>query len=351
MAHPAPDTPFWLTDPDVTSYATAGCVTIVVGMGGNEALKAMGSEPNREVPVAEARGGDGLNWVSLARPEDGLPESSVVLIEDNGWEGVRPEVLKGLSKRGKAASVYWNVNGVVTFACAGRGKLKASVELPDPEDIDDVPATLRRIIEKASDDTDPVAVGLAMAQRFTGVTVPRVQDVIAPEMAHPITRPILGLRVTRDELVSLKYPREDVVVAVLAADGHRRRSVAAWAARHALEKASLTELPQLAPMLVQLEFPEPTRPTAEASAFRSLAHRNSLAAGWALSVESDMDRWNELRHWNAKSWAMEALAYTASTDDVTAALGSIYCASIPYRGLAKTANSDFLRDAIDALNA
>jgi hypothetical protein len=319
-------------------------------MAGDEALTAMGAEPSRAVPVAEARGGDGLNWVSLARPEDGLPESSIVLIEENGWEGVRSEVLTRLSKRGKAASVYWNVNGVVTFACAGRGKLKASVELPDPDDIDDVPATLRRVIEKASDDTDPVTVALAMAERFTGVAVPRVEAVVAPVMAHPITTPILGLRVAGDALIGLNYPSEEVVLAVFAAEGHRRRSVAAWAAQHALKKASLTELPQLAPMLTQLAFPGPTRLTAEASAFRSLANRNALAADWALSVEGDRERWNELRHWNAKSWAMEALTYTAAADDVTAALGAIYCASIPYRGLANTANA-FLQDAIDALNA
>jgi hypothetical protein len=49
------------------------------------------------------------------------------------------------------------------------------------------------------------------------------------------------------------------------------------------------------------------------------------------ALNDDSGRWQELRHWNLKHWAMEALAYAADSDDVTAALGATYCAEIGHR--------------------
>lgn len=105
MAHSSPDASHWLIDDGVTSYATAGCVTVVVGMARDEALTRIRADPSRSVAVGESRHDEGFTWVSVAGPEDGLPDSTIVLIEDNGRQGVRAEVLTQLSKRGKAASV------------------------------------------------------------------------------------------------------------------------------------------------------------------------------------------------------------------------------------------------------
>ena len=48
---------------------------------------------------------------------------------------------------GKAASAFWNVNGVVRFGCAQRGKVIASFELDDAED-HELPARLRAIVDE-----------------------------------------------------------------------------------------------------------------------------------------------------------------------------------------------------------
>jgi hypothetical protein len=83
--------------------------------------------------------------------------------------------------------------------------------------------------------------------------------------------------------------------------------------------------------------------SAEASAFRREANRGIRAADHALN--DDSGRWPELRHWNLKHWAMEALAYAADSDELTAALGAAYCAAIGHR--TDDAEHDrFLREAV-----
>lgn len=75
----------------------------------------------------------------------------------------------------------------------------------------------------------------------------------------------------------------------------------------------------------------------------------SDAAEEALSVEEDYERYEELRHWHGRSWAMETLAYTAERDDVTAALAATYCASI-HHGLGSEDYGQFLTEAVNRLN-
>ena len=54
----------------------------------------------------------------ISAHDGGSPDSpSAVLIEDNGYEGAQPDVLAALSRKGRAASVFWNVNGIAMFGC------------------------------------------------------------------------------------------------------------------------------------------------------------------------------------------------------------------------------------------
>jgi hypothetical protein len=335
----------WLED-DTTSYSAAGCVTVVFGIGTEGALVAMGADPHRATAVVEVRLDEGTGWVSAAGSEAGLPADTVVLVEDNGWEGIRPEVLSRLSKPGKAASVFWNVEGLLMFACARRGKVIATVDLTDPDAADELPATLRRLWEQEADTEESLAIAMTLVEKYTGVTVPPAREVTHPTTAFPITSPVLGHRVTRDELLRGR-PSEDVVQAVLAATAAQRRALAEWSVRHALAGAGILDLPQLASVLSQFGHGRPVSLSAQASAFRREANRWAWAADEALSVESDLEKWQELRHWSSKSWAMEALAYAADRDDVTAALGATYCAKIPH-------NSDdaerFLAQAVEVIH-
>ena len=161
------------------------------------------------------------------------------------------------------------------------------------------------------------------------MTRDRRTEITHPTTAFPITSPILGHPVTKDELLRGR-PSDALVRAVLAATGPQRRALTEWSVRHALAGAGILDLRQLTSVLAQFGSAQPVSLTAEASAFRMEARRGMTADDEALSVEGNMQEWNRLKHWGLKSWAMEALAYAADNDDVVAALGATYCAGIQH---------------------
>lgn len=303
----------WLVDDSTTSYAVAGCVTLVVGVAPDEAASLVGADLAREMPFGEVQRDDAMSWVSVVAVDQVSPDAGAVLIEDNGWEGSRAEVLAALSKKGAAASVFWNVNGVVRFACARRGKALTSVELPDPEDIEGLPSTLRRLLQRAPDEAHPVSVAALMAEHFTGVPLRPESEVVQPVTALPITSPVLGLPVTPEELVGLEYPSPEVVRAVQSASPVQRRSLAEWSARKALALAGLESHPDVSPVLGEFGRAERARMTVEVSALRR-----------AVTARGSGDRPAP------KYWALNALTYTAVDDSVTAALGATYCCGVMY---------------------
>jgi hypothetical protein len=341
----------WVDDPVVTDFANAGCVTVVTGSSGDTALAAVGADSAHASPLADVSGVEGIGWISVANEVAGLPDDAIVLVEDAGWEGSRPEVLARLSRKGAAASVFWDVNGLVMFGCARRGKVQVSLEVPDSEEeAAELPAALRRVWQRERTVAGPVAVAMSMVQRFTGVAVPPDEAIARPRLAHPIIEPVLSLRVTPEELLELRYPSPTVVAAAKAAEGTRCRTVAEWAVRDALTAAGIADLPQLASTLQQFGSGDAVALSAEASSYRREAAKGISAADWALSVEGDDERWQELRHWGPRYWAMEAVAYLAVTDDVIAVLGSTYCAGI-HRGLGSDEHELYLVDVVERLGA
>src|SRR5687767_4735341 len=56
----------------------------------------------------------------------------VVDVEDNGWEGSRPEVLRAVSASTRAVSVYENVNAQGYFSLAVDGAVAVQFELLFP---------------------------------------------------------------------------------------------------------------------------------------------------------------------------------------------------------------------------
>jgi hypothetical protein len=56
-----------------------------------------------------------------------------VAVEDNGWEGSRPEVLRALSRGTQAVSVYRNVNALGYFSDAVDGQVRVRFELLFPQ--------------------------------------------------------------------------------------------------------------------------------------------------------------------------------------------------------------------------
>ena len=79
-----------------------------------------------ELTVAEALDAslavEDFAWDSVLVQTDTL-EGWSVFVEPNGWATSDTDVLEGLSAKGRAISVFWNVNAVMRFMVASRGVL------------------------------------------------------------------------------------------------------------------------------------------------------------------------------------------------------------------------------------
>jgi Family of unknown function (DUF6461) len=56
---------------------------------------------------------------------------NVVLLEDNGYQGSRPEVLRVLSTAARVHNAYWNVTGNGRLSCAAHGSVLAVIDVLD----------------------------------------------------------------------------------------------------------------------------------------------------------------------------------------------------------------------------
>jgi Family of unknown function (DUF6461) len=95
----------------------------------------------------------------------------------NGHHGSRSEVLRQAAAGGQALSVYWNVNahGAVRYAAGGRTSPGFDVLRPEDSygpDAAEVDSHLADLPFGHEEDTDWQAVGLALAERITGVRLP-----------------------------------------------------------------------------------------------------------------------------------------------------------------------------------
>jgi hypothetical protein len=103
-------------------------------------------------------------------------EGAVIAVEPNGWQGTHDEVLRAVSARGRAASMYWGGDANTNLAFARDGEVLDSFEplfehtAPEPE----VRAALAGI--DWVDFTDLHEKGLVAVERFTGHGI-RVEDV------------------------------------------------------------------------------------------------------------------------------------------------------------------------------
>ncbi|WP_433059928.1 DUF6461 domain-containing protein [Dactylosporangium sp. CS-033363] len=107
-----------------TVIAEGGTVTVVTGASPADVLRAFGADPDRPEPVAEF-GADGR---ILGVLDAG---GAVVVVEPMGFAGSHDEVLLAASTSGRAASMYWNINGHTRLAFAERGRIVPHDELPE----------------------------------------------------------------------------------------------------------------------------------------------------------------------------------------------------------------------------
>lgn len=198
----------WLADSRVQ---VAGCVTVAVGIDEQAAATAFGMD----------LAGPALTSTEIDEAFEGIAclsnhtddPRAVVVIEDNGFEGSRELVLRQLSRGGKAASLFWNVNGLLVFSCARKGQVLFSDDIghDDPEDHEDLPRSLVPLLRlMGEEDADLVAIGAAMVAKYVGVDVDaRALDgewrSVDPQVDQPavLTAQTSGMRWEHPDLVEL----------------------------------------------------------------------------------------------------------------------------------------------------
>ncbi|WP_030685632.1 DUF6461 domain-containing protein [Streptomyces sp. NRRL B-1347] len=111
--------------------AEAATFTAVRGADEDAVIRHFGGDPDQARPMRleELRDhydGD-LILVSRSGP-------TVVVVENNNYQGSREEVLRPLSRLGRTASAYWNVNAVSRLSLAEDGLIQSALDMVVPED-------------------------------------------------------------------------------------------------------------------------------------------------------------------------------------------------------------------------
>jgi hypothetical protein len=144
---------------------------VVTGSTVDDVLRAFGADPTQPTSL-QAIEDDVLKRQSLD-PRVAVLDTgdAVVAVEYNGWEGSDEALLARASAGGRAASMYWSVNGHSRLSFAEQGRTLASFEYPEDEDQAD-PAVRAALAGLDFDDyRNQVGKGLVAVERFTGHAV------------------------------------------------------------------------------------------------------------------------------------------------------------------------------------
>ena len=246
----------WLND---AAISEAGCITVVPAGDRDAVLAAFGAQPGTARVVGSMddldvpTGAVGLIYVAHVG-------EALVVIEDNGYQGARSEVLRPASKAsgaGVASSFFWNVNAVTAFSAARRGRPLFSVELigAEEDELDGVPKALRRlVVAGGSEDGDLLGAGLALIATFAKTSF--TAEDLRGGTFYEIEPPAADLRTYGpDYRYTYGMPDAASVLASLPPDQQRR--FAAWATRAAAREAAVEDEPAVRTVLQQLAAGEP----------------------------------------------------------------------------------------------
>lgn len=255
----------------------ASTITVVVGLTVMEVLEAFGGDP--AVPLLSQEETwehdyDDAETVALFEFPGG-----VVAVEFNGYEGRRAEVLRRASARGRAASMYWNINTVNSLSLAEAGVVLYSEEVRGTVEVDG-PALAPLFAGLDFGWESRLASAITVIERFTGVRIegPRPPE---PLMLHRLAphlrdRP-RGEPTPEAEAEPYRYHHmlssftddfgalgaRQLVEGVRAATVPVRRKVAAYAVGRALRAAGLETHPDVAATLATLDAAPVLAPETE----------------------------------------------------------------------------------------
>ena len=330
-----PDSDYsWLDDPMRCPVAVAACITAITGSSTDEVLAAFGADPAAPTLASEqAAFGPEPTVATITVP------GGVLAVENNGWQGSRPEVLQPLSSRGRAASIYWNVNALTRISGAEAGLLvgafdPVSPDQPVGDDPDRLAAVLAGLDFSAG---DWVAQGMVVVERFTGVAI--TPDIVTSiERVHVLTPVLDDLRPhAAPTFHALRWVDPDLLAAVAGQPRDTLRRLARWSATEAVAAAGLDQESALSAVLQAFAEGQDRSLGADAAALvRELeaeanraGHRDSAGANPATR-----DAWR-------RAAAARALRAATNQDPLTAALDSLDAARLAFPEL----GVEFLRQA------
>jgi hypothetical protein len=334
----------WLSE---GALEMAGCLTAVASVDLERVAAAFGCDPEPAVPVVFAETPDHSGRASYGLEAwIGSSNDSAVVIEDNGFQGSRTEVLRSASKAsatGLAASVFWNVNGLVMFSAARKGKVVCSVELLDA-DPSEFPRALRRLAALAGEDIDLVALGAAMVEQFTGVAFDRT--VVDNAVHRPLTPVSEDWQTFGPESSTLQIYAPELVAAIVAADPSHHRPIASWAATAAAAEAGIADEKPVREMTARLLGPVP--PTLPPTFGPLLGRWEREAHQWdnehesyTLSASTGALEGSFLY---SRIWAGRALQAAAHPDALEAALQATFDALWTFRCIRTDRGARFIED-------
>lgn len=147
-----------------SALADAGTITVVTAANPDTVVRAFGGDPATPEQMDELEDRSmqhGDPWIAVAPITD-----AVLAVEYNGYQGSHSPELRALSRGTRAASLYWNVNGVTRLSFAADDRIVTAFELGEQQHDPALEPILRDL--DFSDYRNQIAKGLVAVERFTG---------------------------------------------------------------------------------------------------------------------------------------------------------------------------------------
>jgi hypothetical protein len=271
----------WIHDESQSYLAVAACVSLVRGLDVSATIKAFGGDPSGP-PEPYASFLERPGYVEAAAVAQ--VGELVVVVEPNGFQGSRREVLREASRMGIAVSVFWNVNLMCRFSYMEEADLITSFDPLFPDERQG--STPDRLLTDMAElpfgiGNDPIPAAFALAERLTGQALRR-EDIDGFTEVWPLVPLLSDLHPGAAAHHSLRYDHLDLVEAVAGTRPEVLHEIAAMAAERAAAAVGLDRDPQARIALSSLRtFPGRPLPAELADRVRRLLHRSSLA--WAAT--------------------------------------------------------------------
>ena len=305
----------WLDDAGLGLLGVAGCLTLVTGADERAVLESFGAELDEPLSLHEVADAM-VVAVGVVPCGDG-----VLAFEINGFQGARPEVLRVASASGRAASIFWNVNGIVQLTCASAGRMRGSEELLVLDESCSLPPALVPALAAAFErEEDMVLPGLRAVETFTGLSTAGLV-LPADVTMYPLLTAVPDLEAVDAASMLWSHDAPELSARILAASSPAQRALAEWAAYQALLRVELADDPRVEAVLDGFG--------------RGAAASFDPAIGVLLEVKNRVDavsRTDDSRHGGEASpamvaarmsdWAVRALRFATLDDSATAALGA-----------------------------